>query len=97
VDFSVVERTPREERIGSEVWLRLTFGRGLPAACHEQEVDGAFHESRAGGFYQRSLFAALDCLIGFGVGFWRASAFCTGSGGGEGAMPRRCVSGTAIV
>ena len=47
VEFSVVECTPREERIGSEVWLLLTFGRGLPAARHEQEVDGALYESRA--------------------------------------------------
>ena len=31
----------------SEVWLRLTFGRGWSAACHEQEVGGAFHESGA--------------------------------------------------
>ena len=31
--------------IASEVWLRLTFGRGWSAARHEQEVGGAFHES----------------------------------------------------
>ena len=33
--------------IASEVWLRLTFGRGWSAARHEQEVGGAFHESGA--------------------------------------------------
>ena len=33
-------------------------------------------KNEAGGFYQRPLFAALDCLIGFDVGFWRASGLC---------------------
>jgi len=33
--------------IGSEIWLRPTFGSGLPAPRQEQEVVGAFHEFRA--------------------------------------------------
>jgi hypothetical protein len=33
-------------------------------------------KNEAGGFYQQPLFAALDCLIGFDVGFWRASGLC---------------------
>jgi hypothetical protein len=33
--------------IGSEIWLRLTFGRGWSVARHEQKMDSAFHESGA--------------------------------------------------
>ena len=33
--------------IASEVWRRLTFGRGGSAARDEHEVGGAFHESGA--------------------------------------------------
>ena len=41
------EHKAREVCIGSEVWLRPTFGSGLLAARQEQEVVGAFHEFRA--------------------------------------------------
>src|ERR1700730_6142762 len=57
--------------------------------------------SQGGRFYQTALFGLIWTVDRFRRGLClRHGAWVTffaGSGGGEGAMPRRCVSGTAIV